>query len=205
MDAFTAALPIIAAALAVPQFVPQLVRAIRTTDLAGLSWAWAVLTSVNNGAWTVNFVLADYWWALVPSISATVLAGALAVVIGRRRGVQRTTVLLVAAWVACLVMSGLVFGRIGLATTLTVAFVVQVVPSVWAAFRSRTTTGISLGTWALILGELACWGLFGVIHADLQLTTLGVTGVVASLLVIGRVTWARRRMRVAERIPVSNR
>ena len=43
----------------------------------------------------------------------------------------------------------------GLGTALTVAFPLQVTPSVWAAYRADRTTGIAKGTWLLIFGELA--------------------------------------------------
>ena len=40
-----------AAVLAVPQFLPQLARVRRAGTVAGVSWSWAALTSVNNAAW----------------------------------------------------------------------------------------------------------------------------------------------------------
>src|SRR5215470_8685851 len=44
-------LPLVAAVLAVPQFLPQLARLARTGETAGVSWSWAALTSINNAAW----------------------------------------------------------------------------------------------------------------------------------------------------------
>src|SRR5512142_2504738 len=73
-----------AAVLAVPQFLPQLARLRRTGETAGVSWSWAALTSVNNAAWAGYFALSGLWTALVPATSATVLAGALAVLLARR-------------------------------------------------------------------------------------------------------------------------
>jgi hypothetical protein len=50
--------PLVAAAFGVPQFLPQ-IRKLRTTrDTAGLSWSWAALTTLNNGAWFGYFFLA---------------------------------------------------------------------------------------------------------------------------------------------------
>ena len=69
-----------------PQFLPQLVRLRRTGQTAGVSWSWAALTSINNAAWADYFALSGFWTALVPAISATVLAGALAVMLARRGG-----------------------------------------------------------------------------------------------------------------------
>ena len=76
--------PIAATAFAVPQFLPQILKLRATHDTAGVSWSWAVLTSLNNAAWIAYFALARYWTALIPSSSATLLAGALAVMLTRR-------------------------------------------------------------------------------------------------------------------------
>jgi hypothetical protein len=88
-----------------------------------------------------------------------------------------------------------VAGRTGLGTLLTVAFIVQVTPSIWSAYRTARPTGISQGTWLLIFGELSCWTSFGVHRADSRLMVLGVTGVTASLLMLARI----RRTSEAER------
>ena len=88
-----------------------------------------------------------------------------------------------------------VAGRGGLGTLLTAAFVLQVTPSVWSAYRTARPTGISRGTWLLILGELSCWTAFGVHRSDPRLIVLGLTGVAASLLMLARI----RRIAKAER------
>jgi hypothetical protein len=77
-------LPIAAAAFAIPQFLPQLLKLRATDDVAGVSWSWATLTSVNNAAWFAYFALSGYWVALVPASSASLLAGALATMLARR-------------------------------------------------------------------------------------------------------------------------
>ena len=188
MHAALGLLPLLAAILAVPQFLPQLARLRRTGETAGVSWSWAALTSVNNAAWAWYFALSGFWTALVPAISATVLAGALAVLLGRTGGgIPRRPAALALAWTALLIAAAGLFGRAGLGTALIAAFLVQVTPSVWTAYRSDRTTGISVGTWLLILGELLCWGVFGVYRSDPRLTVLGATGVAASLLVLARV------------------
>jgi hypothetical protein len=44
----------------------------------------------------------------------------------------------------------------------------------------------------LILGELACWLIFGLHESDPRLITLGVTGVTASALMIARIRWTSK-------------
>jgi uncharacterized protein with PQ loop repeat len=187
--------PIAAAAFAIPQFLPQLSKLRRSDDTAGISWPWAALTSVNNAAWFAYFALSGYWAALVPSCSATLLAGALATMLGRRRRARARSAVLVGAWAGLLAAAVAVAGRTGLGTLLTVAFVLQVTPSVWTAYRTARPSGLSLGTWLLILGELSCWATFGLHRSDPRLLVLGFTGVAASLLMLARIrrTTAIRR------------
>jgi uncharacterized protein with PQ loop repeat len=179
--------PIAAAAFAIPQFLPQLLKLRRTDDTAGVSWPWAALTSVNNAAWFAYFALSAYWAALVPSSSATLLAGALAAMLARRGRATARPVVLVGAWAMLLAAAFAVAGRAGLGTLLTAAFVLQVTPSIWTAYRTARPTGVSQGTWLLIFGELSCWATFGVYKSDPRLIVLGLTGAAASLLMLTRI------------------
>ena len=97
--------PIAATTLAIPQFLPQIVRLRATEDAAGLSWAWALLTSLNNAAWIAYFALARYWSALVPATAATLLAGLLAVMLSRRGQAERRSAGLIAGWAALLAVA----------------------------------------------------------------------------------------------------
>ena len=185
--------PVAAACCAVPQFLPQIRKLATTADTSGLSWSWAALTAVNNAAWIAYFTLAAYRTALVPSSSVTLLAGALAVMLTHRGQARPWPAAVIAAWAAMLAAAGSLAGRAGLGTLLTAAFILQVTPSIWAAFRTTRPTGISAGTWLLILGELACWLTFGLHKSDPRLIALGTTGVAASLLMLTRICWGKRQ------------
>src|SRR5215469_14875735 len=176
--------PIAAAAFAVPQFLPQILRLRVTRDTAGVSWSWAALTSLNNAAWIAYFALARYWTALIPSSSATLLAGALAVMLTRRGQARPRQAALIGTWAAMLVTAYEIAGHAGLGTLLTAAFILQAAPSVWTAYRTPRPTGISPGTWLLILGELTCWMIFGLHESDPRLIALGTTGIVVSVLML---------------------
>jgi uncharacterized protein with PQ loop repeat len=193
--------PLAAAAFAIPQFLPQLLKLRATRDTAGVSWSWATLTSVNNGAWLVYFALSGYWTALVPASSATLLAGALATMLALSGQAKARPALIIGGWAALLGAALTAAGRTGLGTLLTAAFVLQVTPSIWTAYRTDRPTGISHGTWMLILGELSCWTIFGVHSGDPRLTTLGFTGVAASVLMLARI----RRTRGIPRVPAPGR
>jgi len=189
--------PFAATAFAVPQFLPQIRRLLATHDTAGVSWSWAALTSLNNAAWFAYFTLERYWTALVPSSSATFLAGTLAVLLTVRGRAKPRSAVLIGAWAAMLITASLAAGRAGLGALLTAAFAVQVAPSIWTAYRTARPTGISSGTWLLIGGELSCWLAFGLYRSDPRLIALGVTGVTASTLMLARIRQASRGERGA--------
>ena len=190
-------LPFVAAAFAIPQFLPQIVKLRATGDTAGVSWPWAALTSVNNAAWLTYFTLAHYWTALVPSASATALAGVLAVMVSLRVELRPRPLAAVVAWAALLAAALAVAGRAGLGALLTGAFVLQVTPSIWTAYRTARPTGVSRGTWTLVLAELTCWLAFGLHRSDTRLVVLGCSGVVAAVLMLGRIETTSRRARRA--------
>lgn len=179
-------LPIAAAAFGIPQYLPQIVKLRVTHDTAGVSWSWAALTSLNNTAWLAYFLLSHYWTASIPSSAAASLAGTVAIMLARRGLVTPRAAVLVGGWATLLVTSYAVAGRAGLGTLLAAASLVQVTPSIWTAYRTTRPTGISRGTWLLLLGELSCWTVFGLYQSDARLISLGVTGVIASLLMLGR-------------------
>ena len=188
--------PVAATTLAIPQFLPQIARLRATRDTAGVSWAWALLTSINNAAWIAYFTLAGYWSALVPAIAATLLAGLLALMLARRGQAEPRSAGLIAGWAVLLAAAAALSGRAGLGALLTAAFAVQVTPSIWAAYRTPVPAGVSRATWLLILGELSCWLAYGVHESDPRLTVLGALGVTASLLMLARVYQTRPRVRL---------
>jgi uncharacterized protein with PQ loop repeat len=185
--------PIAATCFAVPEFLPQIRKLAATRDITGISWSWAALTSVNNAAWIAYFTLARYWTALIPSSSATLLAGTLAVMLTHRGQTRLRPAIVISAWAAMLTGAYSIAGRTGLGTLLTAAFVLQVTPSIWAAYRTARPTGISAGTWLLIFGELTCWLTFGLHNADPRLITLGACGVTTSALMLVRICWTGNR------------
>lgn len=178
-------LPVLAAGFAVPQFVPQIVKLRRTDDVAGLSAPWAVLTGLNNAAWAGYFAASHYWFALIPSTSATVLGGWLGVTLVVRRTMTGRAWTVIGAWAVALGVAASV-DRGVLGAVLTGAFLVQVVPAVATAYRTARPTGIARGTWLLVLGETSCWAGFGVVARDGPLLALGVTGVTSALLMLRR-------------------
>lgn len=183
--------PILAAAFALPQFLPQIHRVWRG-DARGVSWSWAALASINNASWFTYFALSAYWTALVPVGSSAVLAGTLAVLLAWRRRPAARQVGGVATWLTIVVVSLALGGILGLGTLLAAAFLVQMAPSLWTAYRTHDPSGISRGTWLLVLGEVSCWLAYGLHQADARLIVLGVSGIVCSGLMLARTVRSSR-------------
>ena len=193
--------PVAAAAFGVPQLLPQVLKLRATHDAAGISWSWAALTTVNNAAWIAYFALFRYWTAVIPACSVTLFSGALTIMLTARGEAQPRSLAVVGAWAAALAAVCGVAGRAGLGTLLTAAFVVQVAPSLGTAYRTARPSGISAGTWTLILGELLCFLAYGRHESDPRLIALGATGVTASALMLARIFWTRRLSSQARATP----
>jgi hypothetical protein len=177
-----AVLPVLAAGFAVPQFLPQILKLRRTHDIAGLSPPWALLTGINNAA----------WFALIPSSSAAVLGGSLGIMLVRRGCGSAGSRVPIGAWTLVLVVVGAIDRRL-LGVMLTGAFLIQVVPAVTTAYRTRHPTGIARGTWRLILAEVSCWAVFGAANHDAPLIVLGTTGIASALLMLHRARSSNTR------------
>ena len=184
--------PLLAAAFAIPQFVPQVRKVLRTGDTSGVSWSWSALASINNAAWFTYFFLSAYWTAMVPAVSASTLAGVLAVILARRGRASVRSGLVVATWALMLLLSLVAAGPPGLGTLLTVAFLVEMAPSLWTAYRTTDPSGIARGTWLLVFGELSCWLAYGLYRGDERLIVLGISGMVSSVLMLSRTVRSMR-------------
>jgi len=115
-----------------------------------------------------------------------VLGSCLGVMLIRRQALGRRSWTMIGGWVVVLASAASVDRRV-LGAALTVAFLIQVVPAVVAAYRTAHPTGVARGTWLLVLGELSCWTVFGIAQRDGPLMTLGVTGVVSALAILRAV------------------
>lgn len=187
MNTLAEYLPIAAAVFAIPQFLPQITRLYRTGDPSGVSLTWAMLTGVSNVAWITYFVLSGFWFALLPSTSAAFLVTVLTIMLLRRQPTPHRSIAITLAWATIIAAASIAGGRTGLGAILVVAFAVQATPSVWTAYRVADPTGISPGTWGLILAELTCWALYGTHKNDTALILMGVTGTTAATLILARI------------------
>jgi hypothetical protein len=124
----------------------------------------------------------------------------LGVAIARRRPLRPRIQNLIGPW-AIVVLGAALHDRRVLGAVLTAAFVVQVTPALVAAHRTNHPTGISQATWLLILGEVSCWSVFGVVNRDGPLVVLGTTAVMSALAILHRSRSTARRVIDGSREP----
>lgn len=174
--------------------LPQIIRVVRSGDVAGVSPVWAGFGLVTNLAW-VLYLGRNGIWAAVLAPGIAVLA--YGVTLGVLRGRGGPWALASVAYSA--VLAGLVAaaGMAGIALFLVIAPGVQLVPAVAAAYRSRCPSGLSPVTWALSLAEAGLWGLYGWMVADPALVGYGVVTSGGSLLVLARLALLAPRVRLA--------
>lgn len=181
--------------MAIVALVPQARRLRLTRDGSGVSITWTAIGTVTNAGWFV-YVSTEGLWSSAP---ATVISSAfyawLFTLLTRLGTPWRTAARLGVGWAVLLAIITSFTGFAVMGTLLGLAYAVQVGPSVYTAYRTWAPTGVSPGTWLLMLIQVFLWGIYGVANRDVPIMIYGVTGLTASGLMLGR--WYATRHRVA--------
>lgn len=186
---FADAAVLLATIMAWWSLIPQIRKLIRTADPAGISGTWPAIGLASNAGWTA-YLWSQELWAAVPSTSVMVFFYVVVLRTLRRaglplgaavvRGVVSFAVLVATYALGSWQTLGLVLGW---------AYVPQLAPAVWVAYRTPDPTGVSAGTWALIGIEAGLWMVYGGLLDDTPVVIFGAVGVVAAVLILARV-WA---------------
>ena len=138
---------------------PQLRRLRRTGDVRGTSFTTTTLSISSELGWLMYLTGEGLWSALPESVLTIAVDVVLTIAFVRAhaRWVGATGVAM--AWVAVLVGAMVVGGSPAIAVALSVTYAVQLVPSVWAAWRERCPTGVAPGSWTARLVQSMLWGL----------------------------------------------
>ena len=174
--------------------LPQIIRVVRSGDVAGVSPVWAGFGLVTNLAWVLYLGRNGIWGAVIAPGLAVLAYGITLGVIRGRGGPWAMASVAYAAVLAGLVAGA---GMAGIALFLVMAPVVQLAPAVAAAYRSRCPSGLSPATWALSVVEAGLWGVYGWMVADPALVGYGVVTSGGSLLVLVRLALLAPRVRLA--------
>ena len=193
----TAAL--IATLLAACGALPQIVRIARTGDAAGVSLTAAALGVATELAWVVHGFHAGLWLVIPEAILMTATNAALALAVVRVGGLARVAILGGLCWGVVLMLATVANPSVA-AAALGGAYLVQVTPAVWTAWRTTVPSGVSAATWIVMAIEALLWGVYGVVVGDPACISFGVIGTVASIAITARVLGVGRH-RAAGRVP----
>jgi uncharacterized protein with PQ loop repeat len=174
--------------------LPQARRIIRVRSTAGVSPVWAILGVVSTAAWVVYTAFRGLWWATVAD-ALSCAAYTMTVVMLARHG-ERPRLVAGALWLSVIVFANVLGGLDGLGVVLAIAFLVQVSPSLWTAYRSIDLHGASLSTWMLTCAEGALWATYGAANNDRAVVAFGLVAFSASVLMCLRIRWSDNRRAV---------
>ena len=160
----------VASFFSVSSVVPQVLRALRTRDVAGVSWATSVMSLAAYTLWVVYaFAVADGVQVLNNVLSFALL-GALALAVARAGGAAGAGwaapgAVLLSAALALVVVE--VLGAFALAMACTALSAVRMVPQARLAVSGTPLSG--LDPLALLLGWVGhvLWAGYGVLAGDL--------------------------------------
>ncbi len=187
------ALAVFASVVFLVRLLPQPMRLARHGVAAGVSALSALNAVISAGAWVGYGLLADLpvvWGvsvlALVPGIWQAALL---------RRVTSRSDLAWSGAFVAALVAAGLA-GELGVALGATVA--VTAGPQVHRALTERDLSGVASATWLVAIVDASTWGAYGLAIGDAALLGYCAVLLSASITILGRITWTRRRAAQAD-------
>ena len=183
----------VATLLATVGALPQLRRLLTSRDVAGLSISSAALGLGTEVAWAGYTVHEGLWLALPEALMMASTNGFVAVVMLRTGAPGRRAVRSGMTWAAILVATCVVWGTIGLAALLAVAYLVQVAPAIWCVYHATVPSGVVLGTWVAIGVEAVLWGLYGWWSHDVAHLAFGFVGSASALAIVGRIVTTQRR------------
>lgn len=175
------------------RLVPQIRKLVTTGDTSGVSFSYATLGVVSEVGWLTYSMQRGLWLAVPDAAMMTVVYLLLVRAQVRAQAPVGRAIGLTAAWAAALAGAALLGGSQAVSVVLPVGLAVQLAPAVWSAFRSAAPTGVSLASWVMALGESLLWGSYALPAGDLAYLGLSVLGVVAAVLIGGRVLMTSRR------------
>lgn len=174
----TAAVGWLATLLGVSFAWPQALRAMRSSDLSGLSPLTQALMVVTSASWVAYGVSIPDPIMVFSNAVAGVAVVVTTVALVRSGHLARELLGgVVVAW--AVVMTSLLFGIGGVAAGLLGAALgmAMTVPQAAALRRGQVPTGVSPATYALLAGTMSCWLLYGLLRDDLVIMAPNVVAV----------------------------
>jgi uncharacterized protein with PQ loop repeat len=191
---------VLATSLTVAYGWPQVRRLRRTGDVRGVSLTTATLSVASEIGWLI-YLSGEGLWSAVPEAILTMSVSLTLTVALLRAGAEWLIgVAAAAAWAVLLVGGRVLGGPAAIGMLLSVTYAIQLVPSVWTAWRAWCPSGVSPGAWTVRFTQSVLWGSYGYMRSDPPLVTLGVIGSVASAGVLARLVITRARSSTARTV-----
>lgn len=185
------ALTALAAALALSQPVPQIVRLVRTRSVEGVSGPTTWLGLTVNAGWMAFGVARGLLPVAVLSLAYVIGYAAIAALLVR--GGNRSGIGTAAVSTGAIVAVAVALGWTVLGTGLALTVAVQFVPQVALAWRSDDLTGLAGGTYVVCGLDGLVWGGYGLLRAELPLMLYGLVMVsVAVLVLVPKRRWTAK-------------
>ncbi len=189
-----AAIAVVATVMTVACGWPQLQRLRHTGDVRGISFTTTTLSISSELGWLM-YLAGEGLWSALPETVLTIAVDVVLTLALVRAGARWVGAAGTAsAWGAVLAGCMVIGGAPAMAVALSVTYAVQLVPSVWAAWRARCPSGVAPAAWTLRLIQSVLWGVYGYMRHDQPLLVLGVIGSVASVAVLARLFLIRTRV-----------
>ncbi len=188
---------VIATVLAVASLLPQIRKLWSTRDAAGVSSTWPALGLATNAGWTLYLSHQRLWLSVPSAVLMVFFFGVILALLARAHQPLRASTVRGVTWAAILAGIWGLGGWLVLGVVLGSSAAIQVAPAIWTAFRTYAPSGISPGTWWIILIEAALWGVYGVAYADLAIEVFAVTASATSVLMLARFYATRHRFAAA--------
>ncbi|MGV1037440.1 MAG: hypothetical protein ACOYD0_10515 [Candidatus Nanopelagicales bacterium] len=174
--------------------LPQMVRLLRTGEVAGVSFAAVLNCAISDTAWTVLALQIGDGWLIVGFAVAVPGSLVSAIYMWRKSG-GTVSWFLPACWLAILVAAAVAdyLAQIPIFdSVVSFSLLWLVLPALWLAWRSSNVSGIDFRSWyALATQGLLCVG-YGVFAGQTVSTIFGTVGVVGATLILTRVQVAPR-------------
>lgn len=184
---------VVATILAVASLLPQIRKLWSTRDASGVSSTWPALGLATNAGWTLYLSHQRLWLSVPSAVLMVFFYGLILLLLARAHRPLKASATRGVVWGGVLWGIWAGGGWLVLGVVLGSSAAIQVVPAIWTAFRTYAPSGISPGTWWIILVEAGLWGVYGVAYADLAIEVFAVTASATSVLMLARFYATRHR------------
>lgn len=159
--------------------LPQLIALIRSQKANGVSLDAALTSSFVSFGWAIYGVMTDQLYvSLATGTSGTVFA--LISILSIRFGRSLNEIRIALIWFIVMILSGSIFGSIGLGAILPVSVLASNIPQLWVAYREANLADLSLGTWILSFTDGLVWETYSIIQDDPSIMVFGFFQMVTS-------------------------